>query len=79
MKVAITFIFLATGAYAQNLAIQGDTIYTMVSAPITNGIVLVEHGKIIKIGLRSRSRRAMKRARPRWSPRDLSTRIPPSA
>jgi imidazolonepropionase-like amidohydrolase len=50
MRIAVTLLFLATGAYAQNLAIQGETIYTMAGAPITNGVVLIEHGKITNLG-----------------------------
>jgi imidazolonepropionase-like amidohydrolase len=49
VRIAVAFLFVATGAYAQNLAIQGETIYTIAGAPITNGVVLVEHGKITKV------------------------------
>jgi imidazolonepropionase-like amidohydrolase len=50
VRIAVALLFLVTGAYAQNLAIQGQTVYTMAGAPITNGIVLIEHGKITKLG-----------------------------
>jgi imidazolonepropionase-like amidohydrolase len=50
VKIAVTLLFLAISAYAQNLAIQGETIYTMAGAPIKSGVVLIEHGKITKIG-----------------------------
>ncbi|MFL6352159.1 MAG: amidohydrolase family protein [Bryobacteraceae bacterium] len=50
MKIAVAFLLLAAGAYGQNLAIRGETIYTMAGAPITNGVVLIEHGKVTKVG-----------------------------
>jgi imidazolonepropionase-like amidohydrolase len=50
VKLVITLLFLATGAYTQNLAIHGETVYTMTGAPIRNGVVLIEHGKINHVG-----------------------------
>lgn len=35
---------------AQNLAVKGETVYTMAGAPIQNGIVLVKDGKIERVG-----------------------------
>lgn len=32
------------------LAVQGDTIYTMAGEPISNGVILVEDGKITRVG-----------------------------
>jgi len=50
VKIAVAILFLVTAANAQNLAIQGETVYTMAGAPITNGTVLIEHGKITRLG-----------------------------
>ena len=50
MKIAIATMLLAFGASAQNLAVQGKTVYTMAGEPITNGVVLIENGKITKVG-----------------------------
>ena len=33
-----------------SIAIKGKLIYTMVGAPIKNGVVLIENGKIVKVG-----------------------------
>jgi imidazolonepropionase-like amidohydrolase len=53
MRIVFTLLLLATIASAQKLAIQGETIYTMAGPPITNGVVLIEHGKIAKLGAAS--------------------------
>ncbi|WP_220273426.1 amidohydrolase family protein [Pontibacter diazotrophicus] len=37
-------------AQAQQLAIKGETVYTMAGAPIKNGVVLVKDGKIEAVG-----------------------------
>ncbi|MDQ2841242.1 MAG: amidohydrolase family protein [Acidobacteriota bacterium] len=50
MKTAIATMLLAFGASAQNLAVQGKTVYTMAGEPIKNGVVLIENGKIAKVG-----------------------------
>jgi len=39
----------ATGASAQ-LAVRGETVYTMAGAPVKNGVVLVRGGKIERVG-----------------------------
>ncbi|MGH9380537.1 MAG: amidohydrolase family protein [Thermoanaerobaculia bacterium] len=43
-------------AQAQQLAIRGETVYTMAGEPIEDGVVLVEDGKIRQVGPASRVR-----------------------
>ncbi|MBV9301990.1 MAG: hypothetical protein JOY53_07735, partial [Acidobacteriaceae bacterium] len=50
MKLAIAFLLFIASASAQNLAIQGETVYTMAGPPITNGVLLIEKGKITRVG-----------------------------
>lgn len=50
MRVVIAFLLAACGAWAQNLAVQGKTVYTMAGAAIQNGTVLIENGKITQVG-----------------------------
>ncbi len=49
MRAAIGFLLLACLSSAQDLAVRGRTIYTMAGAPIKDGIVLIENGKITKV------------------------------
>lgn len=47
------FILIALVAVvpcAGQIAVKGETVYTMAGAPITNGIVLINNGKIEKVG-----------------------------
>jgi len=50
MRVVIAFLLASCGASAQNLAVQGKTVYTMAGAAIQNGTVLIENGKIAQVG-----------------------------
>jgi imidazolonepropionase-like amidohydrolase len=50
MRAVIAALLIACGASAQNLAVQGKTVYTMAGAPIQDGIVLIENGKITRVG-----------------------------
>lgn len=51
MRAVVAAVLLcACAASAQDLAIQGKTVYTMAGAPIPNGTVLIQNGKITKIG-----------------------------
>jgi imidazolonepropionase-like amidohydrolase len=53
MKTAITSRVLAVTATtltAQDLAIKGETIYTMAGAPIPDGVVLIHNGKVERVG-----------------------------
>lgn len=47
---AIFLVFSATQAEAQQIAIKGETVYTSAGAPITNGVVLINNGKIERVG-----------------------------
>lgn len=49
MRGLILLSFLASNALAQ-IAIVGETVYTMAGAPLKNGIVLVSKGKIERVG-----------------------------
>ena len=46
---AVIFLSAVTVAYGQ-LAIKGDTIWTMAGQPISNGVVLIKDGKIEAVG-----------------------------
>jgi imidazolonepropionase-like amidohydrolase len=46
---AVIFFFLAIAAHAQ-IAIKGETVWTMAGEPIKNGVVLVKDGKIEAVG-----------------------------
>ena len=56
MKTPIRFLLLCTLAVAplalraENVAVTGDTVYTMAGAPLKNGVVLLHDGKIEAIG-----------------------------
>lgn len=39
--------------FAQNLAVRGETVYTMAGSPIPNGVVLIHDGKIERVGAAS--------------------------
>ncbi len=49
MRAALFTLLLPALACAQ-IAIQGDTVYTMAGAPIPNGVVLIRDGKIERVG-----------------------------
>jgi imidazolonepropionase-like amidohydrolase len=40
----------ATALTAQNIAIKGETIYTMAGAAVQNGVVLIHDGKVERVG-----------------------------
>jgi imidazolonepropionase-like amidohydrolase len=46
---ALTILLLSTTAYGQ-LAVKGETVWTMTGEPITNGVVLINNGKIAAVG-----------------------------
>jgi imidazolonepropionase-like amidohydrolase len=46
---AVVFFFLAIAAQAQ-VAVKGETVWTMAGEPITNGVVLIKDGKIEAVG-----------------------------
>lgn len=49
LRVSAVMILFVSGAGAQ-IAIKGETVWTMNGAPITNGVVLVSNGKIEAVG-----------------------------
>jgi imidazolonepropionase-like amidohydrolase len=49
IRAAALTLVVAASAVAQ-VAIQGDTVYTMAGAPIANGVVLIRNGKIERVG-----------------------------
>ncbi len=50
MRPALGLLLLTFGGCAQNLAVHGRTVYTMAGEPIKDGVVLIENGKISKVG-----------------------------
>lgn len=43
------FVFLTSTLHAQ-IAVRGETVWTMAGDPITNGVVLINNGKIERVG-----------------------------
>jgi imidazolonepropionase-like amidohydrolase len=43
-------LWSAAPAAAADLAVRGETVYTMAGAPIADGVVLIENGKIAAVG-----------------------------
>ena len=41
---------LTAPAFAQDVVVKGETVYTMAGAPIANGVVVIEDGKIVAVG-----------------------------
>jgi imidazolonepropionase-like amidohydrolase len=51
VATAVAFLFSApTSAIAETLAVRGDVVHTMAGPPLTDGVVVIEHGKIRAIG-----------------------------
>jgi imidazolonepropionase-like amidohydrolase len=46
------YLFLAAGASSASaqLAVRGDTVYTMAGSPLRDGVVLIRNGKIERVG-----------------------------
>ena len=51
--VCVGLAAAASTLFAQNLAVKGETVYTMAGAPIQNGVVLIRDGKIERVGTAS--------------------------
>ncbi len=57
MKYTLTFFFLLLTAYClpltayAQIAVKGETVWTMTGEPITNGVVLINNGKIEAVGI----------------------------
>ena len=49
ISLLATVAFLMQAAFGQ-LAVKGDTVWTMTGEPITNGVVLIRDGKIERVG-----------------------------
>ncbi|HVS65298.1 MAG TPA: amidohydrolase family protein [Thermoanaerobaculia bacterium] len=50
LPLLLPLSFAATAVSAQVVAVRGETVHTMAGAPIENGVVVVEDGKITAVG-----------------------------
>ncbi len=50
MKSLLISFVLFAGTLQAQVAVRGETVYTMAGAPITNGVVLIRNGKIERVG-----------------------------
>ena len=51
MRAALALVFIAAApALAGDIAVRGETVYTMAGAPIRDGVVIVRNGKIERVG-----------------------------
>lgn len=50
LKLLIAAAVLLHGFAAAQIAVKGETVYTMNGTPIANGVVLIKNGKIEKVG-----------------------------
>lgn len=50
VPVSLALLGLAIAGHAQSLAVRGGIVYTMAGEPITDGVVMVEDGKIVAVG-----------------------------
>lgn len=50
MKRAAAFLLALAPLSAQQLAVLGETVYTMAGAPLRNGVVLIRDGKVERVG-----------------------------
>lgn len=48
--LSLAFVILLTISADAQIAVRGETVYTMAGAPITNGVVLINNGKIERVG-----------------------------
>jgi len=48
--VLVLFCFASQNLIAQKIAVKGETVYTMAGDPISNGVVLINNGKIERVG-----------------------------
>jgi len=53
---SIGLFLLAADLTANDLAVRGEMIYTMAGKPIADGVVLIRHGKITRVGAAARIR-----------------------
>ncbi len=50
LLVLLSPVVLSSPTNAQSLAVRGDRIYTVANGVIENGVVLIEDGKIVRVG-----------------------------
>ena len=50
LSVFLLITAASTTALAQQIAVRGETVYTMAGQPITDGVVLIRNGKIERVG-----------------------------
>ena len=50
VRILLLFSLLAANAGAEQIAIRGGTVLTVSTNPISDGIVLIENGKILAVG-----------------------------
>jgi imidazolonepropionase-like amidohydrolase len=50
LSTLLTLGLLLTTAAAQDIAVRGKAVYTMAGDPISDGVVLIEDGKIAAVG-----------------------------
>ena len=50
VSLLVTWLIALGGAHAENIAVMGATIYTMASAPLKDGVILMRDGKITALG-----------------------------
>ncbi|HEY5884224.1 MAG TPA: amidohydrolase family protein [Pyrinomonadaceae bacterium] len=48
--LSLFLLFAVAPAFAQQIAVRGETVYTMAGQPITDGVVLIRNGKIERVG-----------------------------
>ncbi len=53
MRNTMLLFALLSPAYAQDIAVRGDTVYTMAGPAISNGVVVITHGKVVSAGMAS--------------------------
>jgi imidazolonepropionase-like amidohydrolase len=50
VKSALLLIFAAGSLAGQTIAVRGETVYTMAGAPLRDGVVVIEAGRIARVG-----------------------------
>ena len=53
-RLLITTLILVVQYSSAQIAVKGETIYTVTCETIKNGIILIENGKITKVGTASK-------------------------
>ena len=50
LLLLLSLLFASAGAFAQVVAVRGETVHTLAGSPIQSGVVVVEAGKITAVG-----------------------------